>query len=250
MTFDAKKPVLSVVVPCFNEEKSLDAIVGRFFESEPEKNGYQLVLVDNGSTDGTAEKLARLVRANAFVKLVRVAKNRGYGFGIAAGLKEADGDFVGWTHADLQCDVLDAVRAYLMACESEDPMRCFAKGRRMNRPAIDSFLTFGMSMFAAVALGKWMDDINAQPNVFHRDFLGKLRDAPDDFAFDLYAYCKALECRMPMLRFPVDFSRRAHGKSHWNMGIMDKWKFIKRTAVFTLEMRSLIKGGKHAENNP
>ncbi|MFA6214475.1 MAG: glycosyltransferase family 2 protein, partial [Candidatus Micrarchaeia archaeon] len=101
-----KRPALSLVVPCFNEERSLDAIVGRFSQSKPCENGYQLVLVDNGSADGTRERLARLCRSHAFVKSVRVGKNIGYGFGIMSGLREADGEFLGWTHADLQCDLL------------------------------------------------------------------------------------------------------------------------------------------------
>jgi hypothetical protein len=139
------------------------------------------------------------------------------------------------------------VRAYESARGQADPANCFAKGRRKNRPAADEFFTFGMSLFAALMLGKWMDDINAQPNVFHRSFLPKLYSAPNDFSFDLYAYYKAQEAGMGILRIPVDFSRRAHGASHWNTGALGKWKFIKRTAQFTLELRKRINQEKRKE---
>jgi glycosyltransferase involved in cell wall biosynthesis len=233
-----------VVVPCFNESESLGALVARFSESEPGKNNFQLVLVDNGSTDGTQQTLARLCKSHAFVKGVRVEKNIGYGFGISSGLNAADGEFVGWTHADLQSDPLDAVKAYLLLCSQPDPSKCLAKGRRRNRPALDAFFTFGMSIFAALALGRWMEDINAQPNVFHRSFLQKLSGAPTDFSFDTYAYYMAQGAGMQINRFPVDFSRRLHGSSHWNTGLAAKWKFIKRTAQFTLELRKKLSEGK------
>ena len=231
---------LSVVVPCYNEEKSLEEIVQRFAQANPGKNGFELVLVDNGSSDGTWQSLLRLCRVYQFVKRVRVEKNVGYGFGIMSGLATAKGEFLCWTHADLQTDPLDAVKAYELTSASPSPVGCFVKGRRKNRPMLDAFFAFGMSAFAALVLGRWLEDINAQPNLFHRSFLISLKSAPKDFSFDLYALFKARQSGLQIVRFPVDFSRRIHGRSHWNEGIFGKWKFIKRTALFVLELRSRL----------
>jgi glycosyltransferase involved in cell wall biosynthesis len=237
-----RRVALSVVVPCYNEVESIAAIARRFSAARPTERGFQLVLVDNGSGDGTWAELGRICRRHRFVKRARVRENIGYGYGILAGLGAADGEFLCWTHADLQADPLDAAKAYGIAQAQRDPRACFVKGRRRNRPALDAFFTLGMSAFSALALGRWLDDINAQPNLFHRDFLPRLRDAPRDFSFDLYAFYRAKEAGMEIVRLPVDFSKRAHGESHWNTGIAGKWKFIRRTALFTLELRRRLLG--------
>ena len=235
------KTNLSVVVPCYNEEKSIGKIVERFSLSKPAKRGFELVLVDNGSSDSTGALIESAVRKNRFVRRVKVRKNIGYGFGIFSGLKACRGKFVCWTHADLQADPLDAARAHEIALSQPAPEKCFVKGRRQNRPLLDSFLAFGMSVFAALALGRWLSDINAQPNLFHRSFLKALKDPPRDFSFDLFALYMAGKAGMKIVRFPVDFSKRLHGQSHWNTGIFGKWKFIKRTVLFILELRKRLK---------
>lgn len=233
---------LSVVVPCYNESKSIDAIVSRFAKAKPGGRGFELVLVDNGSTDGSAGIMRSAADRNKFVRIATVKRNVGYGFGVLRGLKAGKGEFLCWTHADLQTDPLDAVRAYGIALSQEIPRQCFVKGARKNRPLLDSFFTFGMSVFAALALWKWMPDANAQPNLFHRSFLGSLKNAPHDFSFDLFSFYCAKSHGMRIVRFPVDFSRRLHGQSHWNTSLAGKWKFIKRTAVFILELRRRLSG--------
>lgn len=228
---------LSVVIPCYNESKNITPLVNRFSSCRPSERGFELVLVDNGSTDGSAKAMRLLAAKYRFLKIATVKNNVGYGHGIFTGLKAASGEFACWTHADLQADPLDVVRAYEIAARQPAPVSCYVKGARKNRPLADAFFAFGMSVFALFALGKWLADINAQPNLFHRSFLPKLKNPPDDFSFDLYALFIAKKEGMTIIRFPVDFSRREHGQSHWNTGLSGKWKFIKRTALFTVGLR-------------
>jgi glycosyltransferase involved in cell wall biosynthesis len=85
-------PELSVIIPCYNEEKNIPEIVARFAKALSGKNA-ELILVDNGSTDGTGTAIdSEIARTGAaFAKKANVAKNQGYGFGILSGLKEAQG---------------------------------------------------------------------------------------------------------------------------------------------------------------
>src|SRR5262245_43108093 len=91
---------LSVVVPCYNESKNLRKLVGRFRESLGKRSDVEILLVENGSKDGSAAVLAELLALpeNRFGRMVRVPTNRGYGYGIRQGLREAGGHFLGWTH--------------------------------------------------------------------------------------------------------------------------------------------------------
>ena len=75
---------LSIVVPCYNEEKNIPLIVERFSEVI-KRNDIEVILVDNGSNDNSAEVLANLVQKYYFKKKVKVKINKDNGNGICKG---------------------------------------------------------------------------------------------------------------------------------------------------------------------
>jgi len=227
------RPSLSIIIPCYNEAKNIPLLVSRFIEARPAGLMAELVLVDNGSNDGTSLLLRTIARKQPFVRPVRIRTNTGYGSGVWTGLQAARGEFIGWTHADLQTDVKDVFTAYSLISSRHDQRRVFVKGRRQGRPLLDRFFTAGMGVYETLMLGMQLSDINAQPNFFHRSFLDICTDPPDDFSFDLYCYALAKIRGYKVVRFSVAFGERRHGVSHWNNGFADKWKFIKRTMDFT-----------------
>ncbi len=95
-----------------------------------------------------------------------------------------------------------------------------------------------MSLFETVYMGVRLHDINAQPNVFSRDFFATWKKPPGDFALDLYVLYLAVKSGLKIRRFDVLFSERVHGESHWNNGsLAAKWKFIKRTLDFSIKLK-------------
>lgn len=231
----------SLVIPSYNEEANLPLLVGRCREVYTDP-AHEVVLVDNGSTDGTPELLPRLLEGQSIVRSVRVAKNQGYGFGILQGLRAANGEVLGWTHADMQTDPRDALRALECFDRAAEPERLFVKGRRTGRPLGDVVFTVGMSVFETALLQKLLWDINAQPTVFPRSFFETWGDdAPSDFSLDLYAYYRARQAGFRVERFPVVFGERAHGSSHWNVDWQAKVKFIRRTMDFSFGLRRRLR---------
>lgn len=196
----------------------------------------EIILVNNGSTDGTEQVLQKLLPNYQNCRVVNVAENRGYGFGILSGLREAKGDILAWTHADLQTDPNDLLQGISLIEQRGDQV--FVKGQRYGRPIADVVFTFGMSVFETVFLRKTLWDINAQPTMFSREFFNSWDNPPNDFSLDLYAYYMAKIKKMRVLRFPVNFADRLHGVSHWNVNWAAKYKFIKRTIEFSLKLRS------------
>jgi hypothetical protein len=116
----------------------------------------------------------------------------------------------------------------------------FVKGRRYGRPLADVIFTIGMSLFETLLLAKPMWDINAQPTMFPHKFFESWSSPPDDFSLDLYAYYQAQSQGLKVYRFPVKFGERAHGVSHWNVNWAAKWKFIRRTIDFSLQLKKKI----------
>ncbi len=225
---------LSVVVPCYNEEENIPLILDRFKEVIKDNN-IEVILVNNGSTDGSAEVLRELLPDYSFAKTTLVEENQGYGYGILAGLNICSGDYVGWTHADMQTDPADIIKAYKLAEKSKEPV--YVKGTRKGRPLFDVFFTEGMGIFESLYLGKRMADINAQPNIFPRSFYDSWVNPPYDFSLDLYAFYTARMQKLKVVRFPVLFPERIHGESKWNTGMASKWKFIKRTLEFSSKLK-------------
>jgi len=231
---------LSVVLPCYNEEKNIPLILERFNQIL-KRDDIALVLVNNGSTDNSQQVMETLLPNYPFTRIVKVEVNQGYGFGILAGLQSCDGEYLAWTHADMQADPYDVIKALQIIEGSPDPARTFVKGRRHGRPLMDRFFTWGMGCFETLYLGVPLNDINAQPNLFHRSFFESWNDPPYDFSLDLYAFYMARKQGLNIVRFPVLFTERIHGHSHWNFGWKSKWKFIKRTIDFSIKLKKRLK---------
>jgi len=227
----------SLIIPCYNEAENLPLLLERC-ENLARTPGIELVLVDNGSTDGTAAAFIDLLQDYPNCRSLRV-EDRGYGFGILAGLAAASGDILGWTHADMQTDPQDALRGLKLFLRHGE--NTFVKGRRCGRPLVDATFTVGMSIFETLVLARPLWDINAQPTMFSRKFYETWSSvAPHDFLLDLYAYYQARRCGLAVHRFPVRFGERVHGNSRWNLNWAAKRKFIRRTVDFSLELRKRV----------
>lgn len=98
--------VLSAIVPCYNEEENVDYFYREFIKNEPffRDHGisFELIYIDDGSTDATAEKVKKLRSTDLRVRLISFSRNFGKEAAMYAGLQKAHGDFVAIMDADLQ----------------------------------------------------------------------------------------------------------------------------------------------------
>ena len=232
-------PRLSLVIPCYNEQGNLPRLVERCRQVFVGK-GVEVVLVNNGSTDSTASLLSELIGDCEFIRSVRVDVNQGYGFGVLSGLRAARGEFLAWTHADLQTDPADVMRGIALIEGARVPQRAFVKGKRHGRRLGDLVFTWGMAVLETMLLGYALWDINAQPNVFHRSFFDAWVDPPHDFSLDLYVYVTALRSGLEIRRFPVYFSPRLEGQGH-NDQLAAKLRYTRRTLSFSLNLRRRLR---------
>ena len=226
---------VSLVVPCFNEVENLPILINRCGELV-ERYSVEVILVDNGSTDDSSSLIAEYPH----IKLVKIRKNEGYGNGILQGLHSATGDVLAWTHADLQTDPNDLIRGLQYFINSGDPKRIFVKGKRYGRPLLDNIFTYGMSIFETILLRKSLWDINAQPTIFHRSFFETWKNPPKDFSLDLFSYFMAKKSKLSIKRFPVKFSKRIHGQSNWNVSLLGKYRFVKRTLLYSFNLKKKL----------
>jgi glycosyltransferase involved in cell wall biosynthesis len=217
----------SVVLPCYNEAESIPVMLAEYEKIWPQLSA-ELVLVNNGSTDHTSDVMKREL-ANprfAFARSVTVPVNRGYGYGVMAGLRAARGTVLSVSHADLQCPPADLFRAYSLLAQTGSRTTVI-KGKRSGRSfGLALIVTNLMAVIATTVLGMWLTDINAQPKVFHRSLLELMDSPPDGFELDLYILYTAKRSGWNVETFPVIFGERAHGESKWAFSLRSRWKHI------------------------
>jgi len=100
---------ISVVIPVFNEEKSLDALYSELrgsLDSLPSVK-YEIIFVDDGSRDAGGDKLKAISAKDGRVKIITLARNYGQTAAIVAGFDHASGDYIVTMDADLQNDPRD-----------------------------------------------------------------------------------------------------------------------------------------------
>jgi glycosyltransferase involved in cell wall biosynthesis len=228
-------PQLSVVLPCYNEARGIEAILTRFADVS-EGRDFELILVDNGSRDNTPEVLRSLLPKYPFARSVRVEVNQGYGHGIYTGLKAARGEVLAWSHADLQTDPADVFRALKEYRNSAQPTRTLVKGRRHGRRFSERVISFGMGTLATLIFRTPLWEINAQPKVFQRSLLDHATNPPIDFNFDVYMLVQAKRHGWNISSITVRFPPRQYGHSNWARTWKSKVRTIWRSLKFMLRL--------------
>jgi dolichol-phosphate mannosyltransferase len=96
-------PLLSVVVPCFNEQDVIEPLHSRLLQVlGPEKIDFEIIFVNDGSKDRTAEMLDAICRSDPRFKVMHFSRNFGHQAAVTAGLHEAKGNCAVVIDADLQ----------------------------------------------------------------------------------------------------------------------------------------------------
>ena len=231
---------LSIILPCYNEADNLPLLLASYRQVWQDLP-TELILVDNGSTDNTAEVLAQELQRPeySFARTVRVAQNCGYGHGLYTGLQAARGAFLAYSHADMQCSPADVFRAYERLVASPDPTHTLVKGQRSGRDPSASLVTNGMALLASTILLTKLTDINAQPKVFHCSHLARLAQPPTGFQFDLYVLYQVRRAGVKILTIPVVFGQRAHGQSKSAFNIFARYRTILATMRYIFRLRFL-----------
>ena len=231
---------LSIIIPCYNEEGNIKILVKRLCDIVNNDPSIEVIFVNNGSTDLTGNKLEEEIREinNQNFMIVGVMNNIGYGNGILVGLNRSRGEILAWTHADLQTNPKDVIRA-LKLYQEVNNKNTLVKGHRSSRSLLPYVFTFGKQIIASMILGIKMVDIDGQPKLFSRAFYTKYIEnkAPKDFGLDLHVmYCASKFGEIQEI--PVIFENRLYGKSKGGGNFFIRFKLIKRSIRNILDLKN------------
>jgi dolichol-phosphate mannosyltransferase len=142
---------LSVVIPARNEEGSIGATVRTLTSTlRREDVPYEIVIVDDASTDGTADEVGRLGEADADVRYLRSPYRNGFGFAVRAGLEAFTGDAVAILMADGSDDPEDVVAYHRLLTAGYD---CAFGSRFMSGAKVTDYPRFKLVVNRIVNLG-------------------------------------------------------------------------------------------------
>jgi glycosyltransferase involved in cell wall biosynthesis len=174
---------LSIVLPAYNEQDNVTAAVGTSARAAAAVvPDYEVLVVDDGSRDATAERLAALVPAmEGRLRVLRHPVNRGYGAALRAGFQAARGELVFYTDSDNQFDLAELGTA-ISLMERHDAVLGYRVRRQDPFARLCSSAVF--NRLTCLALGLRVRDLNCSFKLFRGDVLRALPLRSEDFFID------------------------------------------------------------------
>lgn len=218
----SQRPAVSVVVPLYNERESVVPLVDGVRAALEPDGGWELLLVDDGSEDGTAEVAETLVRADPRIGLVCLGRNYGQAVAMQAGFDHSRGEVVVTMDGDLQNDPRDIPR---LLAEIERGCDLVA-GYRADRH--DRYLTRRLPSAIANRMiggitGTYMRDTGCTLKAYRRGLLDRLRLYSDQHRF-IPALARSWGARIgevPVRHHPRRFGRSKYGLSRTGTVLAD-----------------------------
>ncbi len=202
---------LSLVIPAYNEEAGIrqavaeaDASLARIVAE------YEILVVDDGSRDGTAAAVAEEARSRPHVRLLRHTANRGYGAALRTGFEAARFERVGFTDADCQFHLDDLSHLFSLTDASD-----VAAGYRLDRQ--DSprrrLLSWCFNTAVRTLLGTRVRDVDCALKVFRREALADLLPETNGFFVNTEMLARARQLGHRVAEAGVRHRPRLRGSS-------------------------------------
>ncbi len=223
---------VSVVLPCYNEASCLRTTVPQLVDAfASQGDRFEIILVDNGSTDDTGQTIDDLVAATPSIRKATVEVNRGQGLGIRTGLNASRGRIIGYVNADGQVLPEDVVRVYLAGKNAPRPV--LSKARREDRHDGIRRAIISLGYNALMKLffpGMPSSDVNANPKFLPAECLSRMDLLSDDWFLEAEVMLKAQHMRLDVVEVDVAGMAREAGRSHVrNSTILE---FVKNMVIY------------------
>ncbi|MBX3063387.1 MAG: glycosyltransferase family 2 protein [Anaerolineae bacterium] len=216
----APLPKLSVVIPVHNERENVSILVDQLTQVlQSYQPSYEIVFVDDGSSDGTFDALKAIHSTDPQVRVVRFTRNFGQTPALAAGFDHARGEVVVAMDGDLQFHPEDLPKLVDKLAQGYDLVSGWRD--RSHDPAARSIPSRLANMLMASVSGIQMRDFGSTFKAYNRTTLQHLK-----LYGELHRFIPALASRFGarMTEIPVQWSQRKFGKSHY--GLSRTWRVL------------------------
>ncbi len=239
----AHRTRLSVVMPCYNEIDTIDTIVAMVLAQPFD---IELVIVDDGSRDGTRDALARLAAGDARIRVFLQERNQGKGAALRRGFREATGDIVLIQDADLEYNPNEYERLV------EPILQGKADVVYGSRFAGDSHRV----LYYWHSVGNWMlttmsniitdlnlTDMETCYKVFRRDVIQAIQLEEDRFGIEPEMTAKISQLEVRIWEVPVSYNGRTYAEGK-KIGLKDAVRAVYAITKYGVVWPALGRGPK------
>jgi glycosyltransferase involved in cell wall biosynthesis len=169
-----KLPSVSAVMPAYNEEDNVGPMIEAMVATIAAlTDDYEILVVDDGSRDGTAQKVKEFAQKYLQVRLVQHKVNQGYGAAVFTGFTSSTKDLIFFTDSDRQFD-LGEIHKLFTLLEEADLVVGYRAPRR--DPFMRKLNGWGWSALVTILFGYTARDIDCAFKLFRREIIDKIGD--------------------------------------------------------------------------
>ena len=211
-------PAVSLVLPAFNEEPAIRQAIREAATALGDlRVEHEVIVVDDGSTDGTARAALEEASLHANVRVISLPQNAGYTAALQAGFRAAQHSRVAFTDADCQFDLHDLGRLLPLARDFD-----IVCGYRINRKDVwrRRFLSGGFNLLARALLGTAVRDCDCALKILPRDWVNSLQFEGGGFFFNAELLANARLQGLRITETGVTHWPRVAGSSKVSLGLV------------------------------
>lgn len=231
---------LSIIIPVFNEEKTVSEILKRVSEVKISGVEKQIIVVDDGSTDATASEISSIKYKISNIKLIRHKKNQGKGAAVKTGIKNATGDYIVIQDADLEYnpkDIEKLVKPVLGRASKIvygtrlKRLPSFSKEERTPQFLLHYMGNKFLSLLTSILYGQWITDMETCYKLFPRRVVEDMRLNARGFEFEPEITAKLLKSGYKILEVPISTTPRGYNQGKklntFKDGFLALWSLLK-----------------------
>jgi glycosyltransferase involved in cell wall biosynthesis len=197
--------MISVIIPAHNEEKAIGTVVDELIEVLEEEQTYEIIVVDDGSTDSTA----KIVQENKFIKFIQHPQNMGYGAAIKTGIKNAANDLIIIIDGDGSYPV-KAITELLKEADQYDMVVGARTGKEVKIQLYRKPAKWFLSKLANYLSGTKIPDLNSGMRIFKKEDTMKFFNIlPSGFSFTTTLTLAYSSNDYNVKYVPIDYYERA-----------------------------------------
>lgn len=214
---------LSIVIPAYNEASMIAAVLDRV-HAVALPVAREVIIVDDGSTDGTRERIASVRNRYPELVVLEMPQNAGKGAAIARGVAAASGDIVVIQDADLEVDPSEHSKLLAPILENNAPVVYGSRflGRRP-RLSVNGLANFVLTTLTNLLYGARITDMETAYKMVRRDVFNRLILECRRFDFEPEITAKLLRCGYTIVEIPIAYtprSRQEGKKIRWQDGVV------------------------------
>ena len=203
---------LSIIIPVFNEEKTIEEILKKVHDVNLKNISKEIIIVDDGSTDGTVEKIKKTISGKKNIKFISHKTNQGKGAAIKTGIEAANGDYIIIQDADLEYDpkfirnLLEPIitkQAKVVYGTRLRRLPHFGQEEKTIRFVLHYLGNRSLSLITSILYGNWLTDMETCYKLFPTKAGKKFDLRARRFDFEPEITAKLLKAGYKILEVPI-----------------------------------------------